>query len=822
MKGIFGSSVALSALAWSFAAQAQSTAPTPQAAPEENAAEDESGLGEIIVTAQRIEQSSQRAPLAIDVISPDELARQNVIRAEDLSRTTPALSATGSTGGPTTVFFVRGVGNTTVNAYSDPAISFNYDGVYIGRPSSTSGVFYDLQRVEVLKGPQGTLYGRNATAGAINVIPNRPRLEDTSLDVSLGYGNFDWLTGQAAVNLPIGELVAVRVAGSMSRRDGFQSDGTGRQEEYAGRFQVYAEPTDRLSLRFGADVSYQGGDSISGFYLGTVDPTFGPTGFAGYSFTPTGFSPDQGLLDPASNALQASRFIAQAGRAGAVVDGRPFNDNHYWGVTAELNYETDAGTLTIQPAYREADLEYQINGVFRAAYSAEKDKQTSIEARWAGNIGDTVDYLLGAIYFEEDIAAVARYNQQTLTPFQNFTTGTESWAGFGKVTFNVTDRLSLTAGGRYTSDKKDFAGTSNVYILFCGNPAPPQDFCPSLPFIPLVETEQEFIDFYTSRGVPITPVPLFALPPQAGGSQTAPFVLRSPIVIDSELKNDKFTYRLAAQYDLTPRNMLYASFETGYHAGGFSFARGVESYRPESIKAFTLGSKNRFFGNTLQLNLEAFLWKYKDQQFSQFGYDLGTPPTTVFLTRNIGDSTIMGLDLEADFKPTRNTLLSANVQFLDTEYDSFTYFAPNQGLPPNTTCAYSPTTQEVNGSMLALYEIDCSGNVAFNSPRWSFNLNGEQTIPFDNFQVVLQAGTRYRSSSYSTADYLPFLKSRANFVSDASITFTDEDRNRFVSFYVRNIENSRRQLGGSINTAGLVATVTEQPRTYGVRVGGSF
>ena len=832
MKAILGLSVAFSALAWSFAAQAQDAVPVPQTTPQANSEQgaaappagpdDEGGLGDIIVTAQRVEESSQRAPLAIDVINPEELARQNVIRAEDLSRTTPALSATGSTGGPTTVFFVRGVSNTTVNAYSDPAISFNYDGVYIGRPSSTSGVFYDLQRVEVLKGPQGTLYGRNATAGAINVIPNRPRLEDTSVEFSLGYGNFDWLTGQAAINVPVGELVAVRAAGSVAHRDGFQSDGTGRQREYAARIQVYAEPTEQLSLRLGADLSHQGGDSISGFYVGAVDPTFGPTGFAGYNFTPTGFSPDQGLLDPASNALLASRFISQAGRAGAVVDGLPFNKNDYWGVTAELNYETDAGTLTIQPAYREADLAYQINGVFRAAFSAEKDKQTSVEARWAGNIGDTVDYLVGAIYFDEEIDAVARYNQQTLTPYQTFTTGTQSWAGFGKVTVNVTDQLSLTAGGRYTSDKKDFNGTSNVYILFCGNPAPPQDFCPNLPFIPLVETEQEFTDFYTSRGIPITPVPLFALPPTAGGSQTAPFVLRSPIVIDSELRNDKFTYRLAAQYDLTPRNMLYASFETGYHAGGFSFARGVESYRPESINAYTLGSKNRFFGNTLQLNLEAFLWKYKDQQFSQFGYDLGTPPTTVFLTRNIGDSTIKGLDLEVDYKPTRNTLLSANVQLLDTEYDSFTYLVPNQGLPPNTTCGFTPTTQTVNGSVLALYEIDCSGNVAFNSPRWSFNLNAEQTIPLNDFMVVLQAGTRYRSSSYSTADYLPFLKSRENFVSDASITFSDDEQSKFVSFYVRNIEDSRRQLGGSINTAGLVATVTEQPRTYGVRIGGKF
>jgi iron complex outermembrane receptor protein len=268
--------------------------------------------------------------------------------------------------------------------------------------------------------------------------------------------------------------------------------------------------------------------------------------------------------------------------------------------------------------------------------------------------------------------------------------------------------------------------------------------------------------------------------------------------------------------------MLYSSFETGYHAGGFSFARGVETYLPETIDAFTIGSKNRFLGNTLQVNLEAFLWKYKNQQFSQFGYDLGTPPATVFLTRNIGDSTIKGLDLDVDFRPARNTLLSAMVQYLDGEYDSFTYFAPNQGLPPNTTCGYAPVTQTVNGTPLALFEIDCSGKPAFNSPRWSFNLNAEQTVPLDTFKIVFQAGTRYRSSSYSTADYLPYLQSKANIVSDASITFGDNDDSMFVSVYVRNIEDNQRQLGGTANSAGVIASAVEQGRTYGLRVGGKF
>ena len=831
-KGIFVS-VSLGALVAAMPAYAQD-APAPQSTPAANSSQGaavgtttpatDEGLADIVVTAQRVTESSQRAPIAIDVVNPEELRRQNVIRAEDLARTSPALSATGSTGGPTTVFFVRGVGNATVNAYSDPAIAFNYDGVYIGRPSSTSGIFYDLQRVEVLKGPQGTLYGRNATGRAINVIPNRPKLGETGGDFTLGYGNYDWLTGQAAVNLALGDKVAARFAGTIARHDAFLSDGTGRQREYGGRAQIYAEPTEELTLRVGFDYAHQGGSSASGFYLGAVDPVFGPTGFAGYKYTPTNFSRQQGLLDPASNALLASRFVTTVGRAGAVVDGRPYNDDDYWGVTGELNYKTDAGTLTIQPAYREANLDYTLNGVFRQAGVKEKDKQTSVEARWAGKFGPALDYLIGGIYFDEHIDTPnAFYNQMTLSPIQSFTTSTKSYAGFGKLTFRPIEKLSLTAAGRYTSDKKRFDGLSQVYILFCGNPANfPPNSCPTLPFVPSVRTAADMEAFYTSRGIPVTSVPLFVLPPVAGGSQTAPFLLRSPIAINSGLSNEKFTYRLAAQYDLTPRNMLYASYETGYHGGGFSFARGVETYKPETIRAYTLGSKNRFFGNKLQVNAEAFLWKYKNQQFSQFGYDLGNPPATVYLTRNIGNSTIKGAELDVEWLATRTTLLSANVQYLDTNYDSFTYYAPNQGLPPNTTCAYAPTTQTTPGGTISVYQIDCSGKPAFNSPKWSFNLNAQQTIPLGSHKLVLQAGTRYRSSSYSSADYLPYLKSEADFISNASITISTEDERWFASVYVYNIENNQRLTGGTVNSAGLIAAAGEQPRTYGVRVGGKF
>ncbi len=269
--------------------------------------------------------------------------------------------------------------------------------------------------------------------------------------------------------------------------------------------------------------------------------------------------------------------------------------------------------------------------------------------------------------------------------------------------------------------------------------------------------------------------------------------------------------------------MIYASFETGYHAGGFSFARGLESYEPETLDAYTVGSKNRFLGNRLQVNAEAFIWKYRNQQFSQFGYDLGNPPSTVLLTRNIGTSTIKGIDLDVEFQATLSTSLSGSLQYLDTSYDSFVFYTPNQGLPPNTACGYSPTTQTTpGGSVLNVFKIDCSGRQAFNAPKWSFTLNGQQTVPLSGTKLVLQASTRYRSSTYSSADYLPYLIGKANFVSTLSATLAEADDRWSITAYVFNIENNQRLAGATVNSANLFVANAEQPRTYGVRAGFHF
>lgn len=794
--------------------------PPPDGAQSGTPSEVEQGLQEIIVTAQRISESAQRAPIAISVIKSDDLVRQAVTRPEDLSRAVPALVA-NSAGGAYSTFSVRGVGNATLNAYSDPAVAFNYDGVYIGRPSSTSGTFYDLARVEVLKGPQGTLYGRNATGGAINVIPNRPMLHETSVEGFASYGNYNAVIAQGALNVPIGDSGAFRLSGSHASHDAFMNDGTGDQNEWGVRGQVYAELTPDLNVRVAADYAHQGNGRSFATYLGATTPTFGPTGFSGYVFTPSGFDESEGILSPRSQAYLASRTIAQAGRAGATLQGRPYNDNGYWGVLLEANWNVGPGTLTVQPAYREAQLNNLITPGMNGAETHERDEQFSLEARYAASLG-SIDLLVGGFYFDESIKTNTYFSQLTLVPYQDFTTGTKSYAGFGKLTWHVTPKLSLTAAGRYTQDDKRFDGVSDTYILFCGNPALGNS-CPTTPLIPLVPTASDLRAFYAAQGIPVVNVPLFALPPALGGSQTAPFVLNAPLAINAPLNANKFTYRLAADYRISGGSMVYASYETGYHAGGFAFATGLETYKPETIQAWTVGSKNRFFDNKVQLNVEGFYWKYKDQQFTQFGYDLGTPPTTVFLTRNVGKSTIYGVDADAQILVTPNTLLSGSVQYVHTRYDSFVYDLPDQGLPPVTGCPYQPATIVINGISEPVYRVDCSGQPAVNTPKWTFSVNAEQTIPLGNYKIVLQGGTLYRGRAQQDGNFTSYAYAKAGTRSNASIGFGPSDDRWSVTAFVNNIENYRRLFGVSqVPSNGLFVGSYEAPRTYGIRIGGRF
>lgn len=780
-------------------APVQNVSDDSNAVPGENA---EGGLAEIIVTAQRRQETAQRTGIAIDVVTGDELVTQGVTQASDLGKLVPSLNVQAG-GGASVSFFLRGVGNFTVNGYSDPAVAFNYDGVYVGRPTSTSGAFYDLERVEVLKGPQGTLYGRNATGGAVNVLPVRPKLREAGGFVSASYGNYDAKTLQGAINLPVGESSALRLSGNLVSRDGYLSDGTSDEETQALRAQFLTELSPQLTVRLAGDYSHSGGKGVGSSYAGRYNFN---RATGRYDFIPSGFDKSIGLLDPAAQAYRQTLFLGVSGRTAAPLDPDIYQDNTYYGLNAEVNYETGIGTVTVIPAWRRAKLDNKFGVPAFIGYIQEEDEQFSLEARLTGKPVGMLNYILGAYYFDEKNTGNYTYAQQALNAYQEFDSSTKSWALFGRLTANLTDRLRLIGGLRYTEDKKRFDGQADVFVVVCtvrnafGAPS-----CPTVPLLPVT-------DSYTELQPP------FIIPPadQARPIGATGAILTRPVTaVHSGFTNGEVTWRAGLEYDLAPRSLFYASAERGYRSGGFSLAAGHETFAPEYLTAYTVGLKNRLLDNRLQLNVEAFWWNYKDQQIGRVGTDARGNQGQ--FSDNVGRATMKGVEAEAKLLPTPDTLLSANVQYLDSKYKSFVYFEPISaaGTPPLSGCPAALTA--------GVYRIDCSGFQAFNAPKWTINLGAQQTVHLGSYKLVAAADTQYRSKRYIQVDFLPQELVGDTWTTNAQLAFGPENDKWQIAAFVRNIENDRVPLNAPIyGAASSMQYITSAPRTYGVRASVNF
>lgn len=762
----------------------------------------EAGLTDIVVTAQRKAESSQRAAVAIAVVSSEQLTDKNITNPAGLSQLVPAVQIQQA-GGSAATFFVRGVGNFAVNGYTDPAVAFNYDGVYIGRSTSNGGLLYDLERVEVLKGPQGTLYGRNATSGAINVIPARPKPGTNEFFLSAGYGNYDALSVQGYANFAMGEEGALRVSGFRSRHDGYLSDGSSDEDMSGLRVQLMAELTSNLTVRVAGDYAHAGGVGQGSSYAFGSRFNFG-TG--SYVITPSGLTTEQGLFDPASQAYRQTRFLGLSGRTATALDRAPYLDNNFYGANAEITWKSPIGTFTLIPAYRSGDLDQIFTVPAFEAYLQEKQEQTSVEARLAGDrLGGIVDYVLGAYYFHEKNDGNYTFNQQALAPFQDFETKTTARAAFARLTAHLTDNLRVVGGIRYTNEDKSFIGTGDQVQVICFVTIAGVPSCPTAPLIPTVDRPAQVG---------------FAVPAVGGGpipiGTTGAFAGRRVTAINSTLPVSKTNFRAAIEYDLGPQSLFYASFEDGFRSGGFSLSAGHETYRPESIKAYTVGLKNRLFDNTLQLNVEAFYWRYKDQQVTHAGIDANGAQTQ--FTENVGLSTNKGFEVEAKYLLLQDTLLSANVQYLDAKYNNFVYQVPFSTTPPLTGCAFvrTPATS-------AFYTVDCSGKPAYQSPKWTVNLGVQHTFHIDSTDVILKADTQYLSKRVVAFDYLDFQTIAANWRSGAQVTVKPGGSHFTFSAYVNNIENNRTPVASpNFGLGGVFTYNVTPPRTYGLRVSAKF
>ncbi|HWI86869.1 MAG TPA: TonB-dependent receptor [Sphingomonas sp.] len=779
----------VSSIAASFAgasganAQAAAASSTPPAASPTAA---DAGLQDIVITAQRRSESLQRAAIAVTAVPASTLVRAGVTDTTQLTRVTPALQIS-NVAGSANAFYLRGVGNFTTNALSDSAVSFNIDGVALARTQAAQAVFYDLARVEVLKGPQGTLYGRNATGGAINVITAKPVLGEFSGFGTAEYGKFDATQFTGALNAPLGEKAAVRVAGLISDRDGYYSDGTGDDKTRAARVQLTGDLAQGFRLTVGGDYAFQGGK--------------------GPGATINGLDRDKriGLHDPRAGAIYASTFSFLAGNTLHPLDNDDFNHNKFWGLYAQAEVDTPVGTLTVLPAYRHMKLSQRNYAGSFAYLEDQTDKQTSVEVRLASNDAGRLSYLLGLYYLGENSDEFPTYGQQYFAAYATFLTNTKSYAGFGRLTYKLTDTLRLTGGIRYTIDKKSAFLDSVNAVVIC-NAVFVGGACPGTPALPATSAKPAFLFAPDGSIIPFQPYGPGGASLVTGRTTNSPSkTFRKP------------TYRAGIEYDLGSRSLLYMSFETGFKSGGFFSSIDNPVYQPETITAYTIGSKNRFLDNHLQVNLEAFHWTYKGQQVSHFRTN--SQGGTEFVTENIGKSRIQGFEIETRAQILEGTTLNATVQYLDAKNKSFVFSNPAALGPPVSGCPIS------GPNAVGQFVVNCSGRRPINAPEWTAAAGIEQTIGLGSAgKLVFNADGRYQSSSYTGFEQLPNEIQKSYFMADLQITYSLPGDHLTLSGFANNVTNQNVVAFSQPHprSPALVVENLRPPRTYGVRLSYKF
>ncbi|WP_010188363.1 TonB-dependent receptor [Sphingomonas sp. PAMC 26605] len=763
-----------------------------------NATPGQQGLADIIVTAQRRSENLQRAAVAVSVVQGADLVAAGITQPGRLGELAPALTIQPSSTG--NLIFLRGVGNFTLTPNSDPAIAFNYDGVYIGRPTSTNGLFYDLDRIEVLKGPQGTLYGRNATGGAINLIPAQPKLGDLSGYLTASYGDYNAVVAEGAINLPLGETGALRVSASTSRHDGYLSDGTSDDNTTSLRVQMKVKLTPALTVRLAGDYSHVGGIGAGVSYISnySYNPVAGR-----YATVLSGLTLADGLYTPAAQAYRTTITAGPSGRKEDAIAPYPFQRNNFYGANAQIDYDTGAGTLTIIPAWRYASLNYLAEAAAFPYRNREKDEQFSIEARFTGNRIGIFDYTLGGYYYDETIRNRTALNLSAAENFliQNYRT--RSFAPFGRLTAHLTERLRVIGGVRYSKDIKSFVGNTTALNLVCVVRVAGVPTCPNAHLFTTVDTLSQ-VPF----AVPSGPAPI---PQGASGA----IVVRTDSTFNDRLTNDRVTYHGGVEFDLAPRSLLYATVESGYRSGGFSAAQGFETYQPETITAYTVGLKNRFFDNRVQLNVEGFLWDYNNQQVSHLGLDLSG--RTAQFIQNIGKSQIKGVEVEGRVLVTKTTLVSADVQYLDARDRSFAYQQGSATGAPLTGCAYAIAANP------AFYNVNCAGKQGYNSPRWTLNMAAQQSFNVGLYKVVAGVDTQYKTSRTVGFEYLPEQLVGSTWMTNAQVSFGPASDRWSIAGFVRNIEDSRiLNFAVTHPLANTLVGGSTAPRTYGARASVKF
>ncbi len=789
----------------------QSTVPATAATPAgQQAADDETGtqVGDIIVTAQRREESLSRVGISVVAVGADQLQSRGVSNPADLVKLVPGFQASTTYGG-NPVYTLRGVGFNTRNASSTAPVGIYMDETAVAYPYMSLGLVYDLERVEVLKGPQGTLYGRNATGGLINYVEAKPTSELHS-GVGFEAGSYGTLNANAYVSGPINDFVRARVAVNfLNRTEGYQHSIT-RDEELGKLYQK----AGRLILDFGAD-----GGPFSATLTGNLWQRDGDTTATQAIY----YVPDMpgNVLAAFANPLARASIqpnptrnrdvdwysVGKQAQAGVgIFHPGPLTDSFFYSGAAKLGYAFSPTvrlqSLTSYQHLRQRDVS-DAGGVQTDTLEIEARntiKSFAQELRLIGE-SDRFNWSIGGYYADDSIdttefayntenATIVRFRAvsqvlpsaytaaQRATSFGNFRdvarTDTNVYAGFANAEYKVSDLLKFTLGGRYTKDKTSFSGCT--YETNGG----------SLAFINTI-------------------YPLFGVTAKLNANEcytlnrTSTNFLRTPQLQKIDQKN--FAWRANVDVTPSPTTLLYASVSRGYKSGGFPVlaASNIAQFDPilqEKLTSYEVGTKLGLFNRSVQLNLAGFYYDYKNKQV--YGRVLDVIFGTLSRIRNVPRSREIGVEGDLTWRVTPAVTARLSGTYLDSkvlEFSDFTELGVVANIR-NQPFTYTPKFQG-------------AGGLAYDGPVSS------------EINFIADANVSYQTKSQADSAGIPQFAIKSYELVDGTIGVRSGDNSWRVQLYGKNLFDKYYWVGVASGTE-TVFRFPGMPRELGVRAAFKF
>ncbi len=895
LRGLMLATVAASALtAVATPAFAQGTA-APEA--------ETGGVPDIVVTAQRREESLLKVPLSIVAIGRESLDNQNVTQASRLEQVAPGLSIGRSGADPRPA--IRGVVTEAIQGNQDPRIGVYIDEIYQSRTTQLSVPFIDLERVEVQKGPQGTLYGRNSFGGNIALATAKPNDDRVEGGVDMIVGSYRRVLADAFVNLPIAEGFAVRFAAAAERRDGYirslanpgfadQDDANYQYVRGAvrwtppsmdGRLDVilrasYWNDDSKGANTFNAKAIGQFIDTrlitAPGGTLNVGNGTFTfPQGFNGRSFSGQ-FVPYSAFRDGVVDINGADIGILIPGNYLSNNDEPSFQRIKSQQYSATINYDlTDSvrlrsitGLIDFD-AVRGGDND-GTRASFGVGYFITKSKSFSQELQ-IQSIGDgPFNYTLGGFYFNDRVpdaflgartrnfstASALAAGLPGLVFGSDYTTlpsigsainpnasdnfnplsfqKTTSYALYGQASYTF-DKLTVTGGIRYTIDKKDLRSARQNAFAGAGT---------FLQFLPST-------DFNLTCG---------GFTKAGPGSTAAQSVIDTALITRCGQRTFKFfTYRAALDYQLNDDALLYASFSTGKHAGGFSAAplpgqTELPAFETEGVTAYEVGFKGKFWDSKLQVNIAAFYNFYDSLQVQTSFANPLVPNSVVTVAANGATNKSPGIDFEIVAQPSRRLRLNFAANYLHSRDDQFPISAFSNNIcgivAPGGTCTTNPAVgvgfnsgflpNPVSNPELFVPILTASGTqlVVNGVPQFlSLGYGGKSRVQ-NTPDITLRAGIAYEIELADGATLTPEVQTYFNggyILSRALINFQQQSYTKTelrltyesagglsLQAFVENLENEAVIGRATVSNGGAFSGTFAAPRTYGLRLGYRF